>query len=847
MEELYAAPAGVAPKPLPEIDVSHLRAACESCGTLRVASEEGGDWSVALVGRHAAFVDVHSVEDTYPAELWAAADAYFRDLSEPDLLLPGGRYACAQALLGRKLEFLAGFSLGQVCHIVQLAISERKLLGYCNGTVVPYGRSQSMMKERCAEQQQPCGPAGSSTHSGAEALQLANWEVARAYLKEILEEAAQPGQGPAVVPLSNIKRVFRSRYCTELSETALGHARMADLLQDERFQDLCTLRLQRGGYVVVAKEASPPGTTISLAETLRPQPLQAAGEAVISLADELRLSSKGGCEATEARSAVRSPGRPLSLELCLREAVCSEEPEPEAEEPAAPGLATAPPLSLPLATPLPSPGAVASTTIERWLGEPHRLRCWPNETLRFEDGFETGDFGAAMMLPTPLPSPGEPASATVRRWAGVPHRAEFFPEEVAAAPALATAGAGATPAATDAGGPQPPPQLPAVAAPSPEAPPLMLPGLPQASAEPRRWCPGEPLCLEEAGGLADGSCSSLLLSMPTPLVSPGDPGSATVRRWAGEPRRLGFFLDEPHASETCTERLPATPARAQAQSPCLLGRSSPTKKWAGEPRRLESWPDSPLRSSEDAAQLAEVPAAGAIGKRAWPPLVCELPGLVTGLRVQNTFIHARLLPLTPVGDAPVRSHSVPKDVGSQSGGLPAAGEPPSRVEPVLGPVRPHTPRRPAKPTAAHALLPERARQFNVDDTWEDSGTQLTVRNTFLHTVPPPPTPGALRPAGYRSRSLPPPNLGRGLRGDTAAGQLPDCTLQAFPQLLQAIEGQCDVALAKGGRKLPAADALPAFVPLSPALTASPTECSRWFAATPGLHSAQHVVRLADHL
>ena len=33
----------------------------------------------------------------------------------------------------------------KACHIVQLAISQKKLLGYLNGSVVPYSRSQSMV------------------------------------------------------------------------------------------------------------------------------------------------------------------------------------------------------------------------------------------------------------------------------------------------------------------------------------------------------------------------------------------------------------------------------------------------------------------------------------------------------------------------------------------------------------------------------------------------------------------------------------------------------------------------------------------------------------------------------
>merc|ERR1719264_470835 len=77
-------------------------------------------------------------------------------------------------------------------------------------------------------------------------LPPATLEIARHYLREIL-------QANTVVPLSNIKRIFRTRYQTDLSETLLGHSRLSDLLQDVRFHDLCTVQLQQNGYVVVAQ------------------------------------------------------------------------------------------------------------------------------------------------------------------------------------------------------------------------------------------------------------------------------------------------------------------------------------------------------------------------------------------------------------------------------------------------------------------------------------------------------------------------------------------------------------------------------------------------------------------
>lgn len=236
-------------------DMKRLRGLCLSCTYLTVQAEEGGEWSAQLRGRPASFVDVYSPQDLYPAQLWQATNSYFESLEDATMALPGGRYSCAQALLARNLPFLRGYTLGQVCHIVQLAISQKKQLGYLNGAVVPYGRSQSMVKERCAERQRPCSnPTKGSSN-------LASLEDVRSGLAQILADLAPMS---AMVPLSNIKRLFRSRYHVELSETALGHSKLSELLQDPIFHDICSVRLDGNGYFVVPGAhnayAAPEGT-----------------------------------------------------------------------------------------------------------------------------------------------------------------------------------------------------------------------------------------------------------------------------------------------------------------------------------------------------------------------------------------------------------------------------------------------------------------------------------------------------------------------------------------------------------------------------------------------------------
>jgi hypothetical protein len=261
---------------LRDVDAKQLRELCEGSDSLQVRPEEGGDWSAIIVGRSETFVDIYSSVDMYTPGMWGAAAAYFQLLSGDNMYLPGGRYSCAQELQARDLAFLQGCSLGRVCHIVQLAISQKKLLGYLNGAAVPYAFSQSMVKEQCAQLNTVC--TVSSTASGGilsgiepatdaaaakSSLEMATWETARQYLREILHESAKAIPGTVgTVPLSNVKRIFRSRYQTELSETKLGHSKLSDLLQDSRFGDICTVQLQGHGYIVIQVEI-PASDTIS--------------------------------------------------------------------------------------------------------------------------------------------------------------------------------------------------------------------------------------------------------------------------------------------------------------------------------------------------------------------------------------------------------------------------------------------------------------------------------------------------------------------------------------------------------------------------------------------------------
>jgi len=240
------------------IEDRDLRASCTACRPwLLVTDADGGDWTAALAGQPQHFVDPHCPDDPYPEQLWIEFGGYLAGLSE-DERLPGGRYLCALALAERNLPFFSRCSLGQLAHIVQLAISHRELLGYSDGMLVPYERSQSKLKRAKAERREP--------KAESDIAAVTDWDELRECFRQLFGDNQR-------IALSNIKFLFQSRFGAELSETALGYAKLSELLQDARLSDICEVRLQHAGHVL---QPVRPRNRISLCESICPSAVEAS-------------------------------------------------------------------------------------------------------------------------------------------------------------------------------------------------------------------------------------------------------------------------------------------------------------------------------------------------------------------------------------------------------------------------------------------------------------------------------------------------------------------------------------------------------------------------------------------
>mmetsp|Transcript_74855 Transcript_74855/g.189211 ORF Transcript_74855/g.189211 Transcript_74855/m.189211 type:complete len:366 (+) Transcript_74855:2-1099(+) len=149
-------------------------------------------------------------------------------------------------------------------------------------------------------------------------------------LRECLQKIlADPSAGGQPIPLSNMKRIFRSRYHLELSETSLGYAKLSELLQDPRLSDICSVRLQGHGYVVIPHQKPPPArrrAQISIADSLSP--------VTVNIPEDRKVMQAKSKTSSDGNKGNQRRGRP-KIELTLED-IATPQPSPKAR--AAPGL-----------------------------------------------------------------------------------------------------------------------------------------------------------------------------------------------------------------------------------------------------------------------------------------------------------------------------------------------------------------------------------------------------------------------------------------------------------------------------------------------------------------------------
>merc|ERR1719162_242407 len=119
--------------------------------------------------------------------------------------------------------------------------------------MVPYAASQCCAKEQRATKGEVCATSSE--------FPLADWDTVRACLRKLLQDAPSN-----LFSVSNVKRLFRSEFQIELSETRLGHSKMTTLLLDDRLRDVCHVQLHGHGHAVVQVASSSESSSAAWAD-----------------------------------------------------------------------------------------------------------------------------------------------------------------------------------------------------------------------------------------------------------------------------------------------------------------------------------------------------------------------------------------------------------------------------------------------------------------------------------------------------------------------------------------------------------------------------------------------------
>eukprot|EP00927_Polykrikos_kofoidii_P084712 TRINITY_DN9012_c0_g1_i1.p1 TRINITY_DN9012_c0_g1~~TRINITY_DN9012_c0_g1_i1.p1 ORF type:complete len:919 (+),score=177.74 TRINITY_DN9012_c0_g1_i1:139-2757(+) len=112
---------------------------------------------------------------------------------------------------------LRDLSFGRALAVVRQSLTTHKFLGKRREILVPYKDSEERERRVNASSRKPTGVSVGERY-------VADYEGLRACLHFVLHEAG------SAVAVSRLKTLFRERLGAELSETALGHLAMADLL-----------------------------------------------------------------------------------------------------------------------------------------------------------------------------------------------------------------------------------------------------------------------------------------------------------------------------------------------------------------------------------------------------------------------------------------------------------------------------------------------------------------------------------------------------------------------------------------------------------------------------------------
>lgn len=180
------------------------------------------------------WVDIDSSEDPYSEEMWSE----LKELLDSGDSYAGGRYGMARDLSQKNLAFLAHNSLGEICHIVQLAIQKRKLIVYHRKMLKP------VQANLC------------QTSAGTEIVPVGDLDEIKdldQLCKVLFRMLVRHPQG---IRLDRMKQTLKHDFSCQLNEMRLQCTKLIELFRQEPLQSSFALENDGKAFYVRSGDAS---------------------------------------------------------------------------------------------------------------------------------------------------------------------------------------------------------------------------------------------------------------------------------------------------------------------------------------------------------------------------------------------------------------------------------------------------------------------------------------------------------------------------------------------------------------------------------------------------------------
>jgi len=180
------------------------------------------------------WIDIDSADDPYPEATWEELAKFL----DGEHTFAGGRYGMARELMQRNLPFLSSLSLGEVCHMVQLAIQHRRLIVYHRKMLKPI---QTVL---C--QQPPLSPANGNG-GAAEGEEIKDMDDLCLVLFRMLIHH------PQGIRLCRMKQMIKHELCRKLSEMAFQCTKLIELFNQEPLSTTFVLDTENDGKSIYVR------------------------------------------------------------------------------------------------------------------------------------------------------------------------------------------------------------------------------------------------------------------------------------------------------------------------------------------------------------------------------------------------------------------------------------------------------------------------------------------------------------------------------------------------------------------------------------------------------------------